>query len=170
MPVPRALIAAAALGATALLSGCGFQPLYATPEGESLSPLLARVEIAEVSGPEIVAPSVRRALDTQLLAINVVQHDYDLSVHVDERAERLAVQIDATVTRYNYRLNAKYTLLDRAGGKEFKGAAEAVASFNIVSSQYSTLFAERAAREKAATSLAEAIERDILLQLASAEE
>ena len=46
-----------------------------------------------------------------------------------------------------------------------QGSAEAVASFNVVDSQYATLFAEEAAREKAARTLIERIERNILLRL-----
>lgn len=169
MSLPRVVIALALIGAAAFLSGCGFQPLYAVPKGETQSPLMARVEIVAVKGPDDVSPIVKRALDNQLLAAEAEQHDYDLSVEVEDYAEPLAVQIDATVTRYNYRLRAKYSLLNRKSGGEIKGATDAVASYNIVSSQYSTLFAERSAQEKAAKSLAEAIERDILLQLASAE-
>jgi len=92
---------------------------------------------------------------------------YGLSVAATETAQRLAVQIDASVTRYNYRLNARYTLLDLETGERINGRARATTSFNIVSSQYSTLFAERAAQEKAARLLAEKIERDLLIRFAS---
>ena len=80
------------------------------------------------------------------------------------------MQIDASVTRYNYRLVGRYTLVERATGARYSGRVTSIASFNVVNSQYSTLFAEDAAREKAATQLVEDIERDILLKLSDANE
>ncbi len=170
MSIQRSTIAITFIGAVMLLSGCGFEPLYGTREGSAHTPLLARVQVTAVEGPEIVATIVMGALNHQLLSADSEGHDYDLYVEVDEVASPLAVQIDATVTRYNYRLRAKYVLFDRVNGGEMKGSTEAVSSYNIVNSQYSTLFAERSAREKASNSLAEAIERDILFQLSSDEE
>ena len=47
--------------------------------------------------------------------------------------------------------------------KSFAAPFGAIASYNVVTSQYSTLFAEQTAREKAAKTLIEELERDILL-------
>ena len=68
------------------------------------------------------------------------------------------------MTRYNYRLSARYEVIDRETGERLTGSARAVTSYNIVSSQYSTLFAERTAIEKASRVLAQEIERDILFK------
>jgi LPS-assembly lipoprotein len=82
----------------------------------------------------------------------------------------LAVQIDDSVTRYTYRMSMKYTLSRRADGVEFSGEVEAISSFNVVSSQYSTLYAEEAARDKAAANAFEQLERSILLKLSPEEQ
>lgn len=157
----------ALLAALPLLQSCGFQPLYATSDGSA--PGLRNVALSTVTATEDIEPVVTRAFSRRTAqAASAAQ--YDLLVSADEQSERLAVQIDASVTRYNYRLIGNYTLVERAGGKKFKGRVVSIASFNVVNSQYSTLYAEDAAREKAATQLVEDIERDILLKLAAAKD
>ncbi len=160
--------AVAVLSLTVMLSGCGFRPIYATAEGES--PVSRLVSVANVAAPETVAPYMIDALDARLGAVNGEKPRYDLYVEAREGAERLAVQIDATVTRYNYRLSARYQVFDTETGESFKGVARAVTSYNIVNSQYSTLYAERAAVEKAARQLAEEIERDLLVRFSESPE
>ncbi len=152
------------LAAALLLQGCGFTPVYATRDEEPAG--LASVNLVAVSGRESIQPLITNAFDRRkAVAAAGVSPAYDLIIEAEEFAQRLAVQIDASVTRYNYLLRADYTLVRREDGKKFRGASEAVASFNVVTSQYSTLFAEEAAKEKAARSLIEALERDILLTL-----
>lgn len=162
MLLKRLAVASACL----ILSGCGFKPIYATPENGGSVALSQAVFVRQVSAPEIVAPYINDALDRRLALSEGRSAKYDLYVRARENAERLAVQIDATVTRFNYRLNADYVLVDLETGERINGRANAVASYNIVTSQYSTLFAERTAQEKAAQILAEEIERDLLLRLA----
>lgn len=148
------------------LAGCGFKPIYATPENGAAA-LNQLIAVRQVSAPETVAPLIDDALERRIVLREGQNPQYDLYIEATERAERLAVQIDATVTRFNYRLTANYTLVDLKTGERLKGDANAVASYNIVTSQYSTLFAEKTAQEKAARLLAEEIERDILIQLST---
>ncbi len=145
------------------LAGCGFKPIYAISE-DGAAPLNQRIVVGAIAAPEEVRPLIAGALVERIVLQTGETAKYELTVNASEIAERLAVQIDATVTRYNYRLNANYALLNLRTGKKITGGAKAVTSYNIVSSQYSTLFAERTAREKAARILAEEIERDLLLQ------
>lgn len=158
-----ALLALACLAAPAL-AGCGFTPLYAVADTGGQG-VLRQVKLAELAAGEAVEPVLARAFETRT-ALDDAQAEYELRVTAREKAERLAVQIDASVTRYNYLLQADYTLTRYADGKTIRGRAKSVASFNIVASQYSTLFAEKAAREKAARALVEDIERSILMRLA----
>lgn len=163
--------AAAALFVVALapaLSGCGFTPLYAVAETGG-KPALANVHLASIETSKEAA----RVLEDEFrwrTAGEASDARYDLYLNVTEQAQRLAVQIDDSVTRYNYRLRGGYRLVDRTNGAQTTGRAEAVVSFNVVSSQYSTLFAEKSAREKAALRLVDQIEREILLQLAAEKE
>ncbi|MDZ7629475.1 MAG: hypothetical protein U5J99_13830 [Parvularculaceae bacterium] len=157
----RALLVTPVLAAL-LLSACGFRPLYATAEGGGAG--LSRMALTDVSAPDEVAPIVTRAFERRMRGQEEAAL-YDLSVKASEQAERLAVQIDASVTRYNYRLVADYTLVERTTGKRYTGNVISIASFNVVNSQYSTLYAESQAKEKAAAQLVEDIERDVLLKL-----
>lgn len=157
-------LAAVLLTVAPLLQSCGFQPLYATTDGAA--PGLRNVALATVTATEDIEPAISRAFSRRTAA-SPSDAQYDLLISADEQAERLAVQIDASVTRYNYRLVGNYTLVDRNGGKSYKGRVVSIASFNVVNSQYSTLYAEDAAREKAAMQLVEDVERDILLKLAA---
>ncbi len=163
-------LAAAALVAAGLgLSGCGFQPLYATNETDAgvRTPGLRSIYLADLAAPPTVADQLSRNFARRSARADASADAlYDLRVEATEQSERLAVQIDASVTRFNYRLVGRYTLTNRRTGENLTGEARSIASFNIVSSQYSTLFAENAAREKAARELVEDIERDILLKLA----
>lgn len=154
---------AAAFGLLLATSACGFRPIYATPDNGA-APLNQLVAIRSVAAPESVEPLVVRALNDRLVLKDGQIPQYDLYVEVRESAGRLAVQIDATVTRYNYRLLGSYTLVNLDTGARVQGSARAVTSYNIVSSQYSTLFAEKTAQEKAARLLAEEIERDLLIR------
>ncbi len=151
------------LAALFAVAGCGFRPVYAT-NADGSAPLFQRIAIRSVTAPETVEPYIVTALQDRMAPKEGETPQYDLVVNASEVAERLAVQIDATVTRYNYRLNARYQLIDLTTGNAVEGAANAVVSYNIVSSQYSTLFAERNAQEKAAKLLAQEIERDLALR------
>ena len=163
MKLSRAILVAALFAGMLAATGCGFRPIYATgPDGAP--PLNQRVAIRHVAAPDTVRSLISDALHRRILLKDGESPKYDLYVKATESAERLAVQIDATVTRYNYRLRAEYTLVDLEDGARRKGAAQAVTSYNIVSSQYSTLYAERTAQEKASRLLAEEIERDLLIQ------
>ncbi len=161
-PKKAGLLFATIAGGLAL-TGCGFKPIYAVSEDGSAS-INQRVAIGVVNAPEDLHPLIVSALADRIALKKGETAQYELTVDAKETAERLAVQIDATVTRYNYRLNARYGLRDLSTGETTKGRARAVTSYNIVSSQYSTLFAERTAQEKAARLLAEEIERDLLIR------
>lgn len=165
--IGKAVAAFAGISGLLFVSACGFQPLYATGEGSA--PGLRNVALAAVTAPEDIEPVVRRAFERRM-AKAAGEAKYELSITASEQAERLAVQIDASVTRYNYRIVGGYTLVERGTSRRIKGSVTSIASFNVVNSQYSTLHAEDAAREKAANQLAEDVERDILLELAAAED
>lgn len=162
----KILLTAGALTAAFAVSGCGFRPIYATTEADGV-PLTQRISIREVNGSDTVTPLLADALESRMVLREGESPEYELYVATTERAQRLAVQIDASVTRYNYRLNGRYTLVNIETGRRTNGRARAVTSFNIVNSQYSTLYAERNAQEKAARLLADEIERDLLIRLSS---
>lgn len=154
-----------------MLSGCGFQPLYATPKDGSAAPLLRQINVATIvstrdagEGNLAVQPILREALENRLLVSQQTNQAYDLIIEVTPRARRLGVQTDASVARFNYQLFSRYRLVHRETGAFINGSPSSIASFNQVTAQYSSLFSERTAVVKASERLAEEIERDILLQ------
>lgn len=160
--IPAILLFVIATG----LPACGFRPLYATTQGANGASGLQNVAIETITTTEEIRPFVEQAFSRRS-SLTPSQAEYELLVTITEQAQRLAVQIDASVSRYNYSLIGNYVLTNRKTGEQIRGRSVTFASFNVVDSQYSTLFAEKAAREKAANSLVDEIERDFLLQIAA---
>lgn len=145
------------------LTGCGFKPLYAV-DGADGTQSLADVNLQNVFGDRNAVTSVTEALRYRT-AVGAGSAKYDLVIKTEEAAARLGIQLDASVTRFNYRLIGEYKLTDRETGRVISGSSRANASFNVVNSQYATLAAERDARRKAANTLVNLLERKILLEL-----
>jgi LPS-assembly lipoprotein len=144
------------LAACLLLGACGFHPMY----GSALAPQLSSVyvePIAERDGYEL-----RNSL------IDVLQSDgdaagkaYRLKITLNESSQGIALQNDATITRYNNRLEAHYTLSDTRGNVLTTGTQTELSAYNVVQSPYATLVAEQDASKRAAQDVAERIHLDL---------
>lgn len=146
------------------LTACGFTPLYGVQEGTSsrTEQELAQIEIMQISddrlGYDVYNALVDRLSPTGLPA----NPDYQLRVRLREDREGVAIERDASITRYNYRLNATYALIDvRSGNVIHEGTSRSIAAYNVVDNQFATLSAQRDAQERAAVELSE----DIRLRL-----
>jgi LPS-assembly lipoprotein len=145
-----------ALAACLLLGACGFHPMY----GKSLAPQLSSVyvePIAERDGYEL-----RNSL------IDALHSDgdaggkaYRLKVVLNEASQGIALQNDASITRYNNRLEARYTLSDTRGNVLTTGTQTELSAYNVVNSPYATLVAEQDASKRAAQDVAERIHLDL---------
>lgn len=146
----------AALAACSLLGGCGFHPMY----GGALAPQLSSVyvePIAERDGYEL-----RNSL------IDALQSDgdkagklYSLKIVLNESTQGIALQNDATITRYNTNLEARYTLSDMHGNLLTSGSQTELSAFNVVQSPYATLTAQQDASKRAAQDVAERIHLEL---------
>ena len=146
----------ATIAGCVLLAGCGFHPMY----GNSLAPQLSSVyvePIAERDGYEL-----RNNL------IDVLQSDgdaagkaYRLKISLNETSQGIALQNDATITRYDNRLEAHYTLSDARGNVLTTGTQSEMSAYNVVTSPYATLVAEQDASKRAAQEVAERIHLDL---------
>jgi LPS-assembly lipoprotein len=140
-----------------LTAACGFRPMYGR---SNLSPQLATVyvdPIAERDGYEL-----RNRL------IDLLQSDgepagkrYHLHIVMDESSQGIALQNDATITRYNQTLEAHYTLTDNQGNVLTTGVQTALSAYNVVESPYATLVASQDSSKRAALDMAERIHLDI---------
>ena len=145
-----------ALAACLLLGACGFRPMY----GSSLAPALSSVyvePIAERDGYEL-----RNTL------IDALHSDgdkagkvYSLKVTLNESSQGIALQNDATITRYNNRLEARYTLSDMKGNVLTTGSQTELSAYNVVQSPYATLTAQQDASKRAAQDVAERIHLEL---------
>lgn len=160
-----------ALGAALMLGACGFRPLYgkaAMPDGALET--FARIEIAPVEATndsDEIGMLVADALDAALHGAGQSGATaYRLELKLSDERRGLAIQDDTSITRYNYRLSAKWRLTET--GKDTpmaEGNASATASYNVVDSQYATLIARNDAERRAALEIAEQIKLRLALAL-----
>jgi LPS-assembly lipoprotein len=140
-----------------LLAGCGFRPLY----GDSrLQPELASIFVEPV--PDSDGYELRNSL-INLLGSNGRESGkvYRLRIVLTEANQGVALQNDATITRYNDTLTASYSLRDAKGTEVAHGTQTSLSSYNVVSSPYATLSAQQDADKRAAKDIAERIRIDL---------
>jgi LPS-assembly lipoprotein len=147
---------AAVIAGCVLLAGCGFHPMY----GSALAPQLSSIyvePIAERDGYEL-----RNTLIDLLQSDGVVAgKTYRLKITLNEVQQGIALQNDATITRYNNTLDARYTLSDAQGNVLTTGTQKELSAYNVVNSPYATLTAEQDASKRAAQDVAERIHLDL---------
>jgi LPS-assembly lipoprotein len=134
------------------LAGCGFHPLYGTRTAPQLSSVFVE-PIGERDGYE---------LRNQL--IDLFNSDgqeagkrYRLKITLNESSQGIALQNDATITRYNQTLAAKFVLTDAGGNTLYQGDQAELTAYNVVTSPYATLTAQKDASKRGAQDLAERI-------------
>ncbi len=154
-----------ALGIMALLlSSCGFRPLYKSGGGSDQT-ALATVDVVKIN--DRIGQQLRILLAKGFSPRGrSARTDYRLTVTLTESKVQLAIKKDETATRANLTIRAKFKLLalynPRLG--TFVGRALSTNSYNILTSDFATLSAERDARNRALRALAE----EIRLRVASA--
>jgi LPS-assembly lipoprotein len=139
-----------------LLAGCGFHPMY----DSGLAPQLATIyvePVAERDGYEL-----RNSL-IDLLGSDgtVADKRYRLKISLTQTNQGVALQNDATITRYNDRLIASYVLSDAHGTEVMRGSQTGLSSYNVAASPYSTLAAQQDADNRASQDMAERIRLDL---------
>jgi LPS-assembly lipoprotein len=139
------------------LAGCGFTPLYG---GGNLAPQLSTIYVEEI--PE------RNGFELRTRLIEVLNTDglmagkrYRLKVSLSESSQGIALQNDATITRYNNRLEAKYVLTDAGGAMVTHGVQSVLSSYYVVQSPYATLAGEQDSGKRAAQDMAERIRLEL---------
>ena len=86
------------------------------------------------------------------------KYGYRLNAELNESTSSLAVKKSAFATRGNLTVTARYALLEFATGKSLLNESNAITvSYNIFSSEFETLMAEKDARQRAVRELAQEI-------------
>lgn len=155
------------------LSGCGFRPLYgAGPGGVAAEHMFAAVELDEIGGR--LGPMVYHELQDQLHPTGRaadVPARYRLAVKLKEKREGRAIEPDASITRFDYRLSGSYQLVKIDGGKVVHaGAVSSSTAYNVVESQFATLSARQDAEQRAARGVSEEIRLRVAIFLRGAAE
>ena len=147
---------ALALALCFALAACGFRPMY----GRSLGPALSSIyvePIAEREGYEL-----RNSL------IDALQSDgdkagkaYRLKITLNESSQGIALQNDATITRYNDTLTVSYVLADNQGKELTHGSLTGLSSYNVATAPYATQSARRDADTRALQDIAQRLRLDL---------
>jgi LPS-assembly lipoprotein len=158
----RALIALAAM----MLPGCGFQPLYAD-NNVGVSSTLSTIFVEPI--PDRVGYELRNDLLDRLDASSSAANArYHLRLYLTELEEPVVFQPNTSITRYNYTVTAHYDLVPKDGTAPVKsGEITAFAAYNAAAAPflYSTVAAQREARNRAATDIAERIRVELAVFL-----
>jgi LPS-assembly lipoprotein len=139
-----------------VLAACGFHPMYGRATGPALASIYVE-PIIERDGYEL-----RTALIDALQSDGVEQGKaYFLKITLNESPQGIALQNDATITRYNNTLTARYTLTDAQGAVLTTGNLTQMAAYNVVQSPYATQVAALDSSKRAAQEIAERIHLDL---------
>lgn len=146
------------LGLGLVLSGCGFQPLYAEgDDGLAVTDQLAATRVQPIQ--DRVGQQLHNLLRDRLNPLGQPAKPlYRLTIQLTERTRSLGIRRDATATRANLTMTAKFTLTDYAGGGVlYRGNAVSVNSYDILEleQQFSTMTSEADARVRALQDISE---------------
>lgn len=150
------------------LSACGFHPLYGTLDNGAPGVDLSTIYVSPI--PERVGYRLRN--DLLDMFNNMGQPEgakYRLDVVLKSDKVPLGFLNNAEITRYNYYLTAHYDLVPTGTNKPVKrGVARIITSYNVVTSPYATVIAEKDAQDRAAHDIAETIRTDVSVYLRQA--
>jgi LPS-assembly lipoprotein len=154
---------ASAIVAGMLLAGCGFHPLYGGMNG-TMSETLSSIYVEPV--PERIGYELRNTMIDLLDGPGTAGGaSYRLKLALSESMQGIALQNDATITRYNDTLTVTYELSDMAGHVVTKGTETGLSAYNVLPSSpnanYGTLAAQQDADKRAAQDIAERIRFDL---------
>jgi LPS-assembly lipoprotein len=140
-----------------LLNGCGFSSLYGSNNSFESSDLLATIKITQIK--DRVGQQVRNELLDLLTPLGIPRKpQFTLSASVKELKNTFAIQKSAFATRADLRLTVSFHLNSFATGQLLTtGNVFAISSYDIVSSKFATLSAEKNARERSVLQISEDI-------------
>lgn len=152
-----------------MLAGCGFRPLHGGSSPGALDG--ATYDMAGIVVASIADRSGQQ-LHNQLLDLLTPRGRpqrplYTLHVNLSEVIQRLAVRKSEFATRANLSATAAFNLVDRKDGTTLmNGRSLAVTSFDVLSSEFGTLTAEKDARRRAVIDVAQDIRNRIAVYFA----
>ena len=154
-------------GCAFALAGCGFHPLYGTHAGDPGARQIFSSIYVDPIEHERMGYELRNQLIDQLRGVeHPAEALYHLHVTVTETREGVALQNDATVTRYDLAIRAKYELTDKNLKSVYKGEESTLESFDVAQSPYASLSAQEDSERNAAADIAQHITLDLSVHFA----
>lgn len=149
-----------------VLAACGFSPMYGQYKDKNAVAGLDHVEIATIPNAEGIY--LRNELIDRFYESGYpVSPTHKLAMStIFEEERNLDITISSEATRKQVKLNTNLNLIDLATGQSvLNRSLTAIASYNVVGSQFATRIAEKDAREAALTDLARQVETQLSLYL-----
>ncbi|MEM7171734.1 MAG: LPS assembly lipoprotein LptE [Pseudomonadota bacterium] len=141
------------------VSACGFRPLYGEkqtqPGQATINESLSAIVVYPIS--DRTGQQMHNLLRDRLNPLGQPdQPVYGLRVSLKEKLKSLGIRRDATATRANLTMTAKYSLVDLRTKKVlFKDQSFSTNSYDILDDQFATYVSENSARERALTALSD---------------
>ena len=158
----RRVLALIAVAGAALLSGCGFTPLYGeTGVGAGLS------RIAVTTPDNRLGYRLREQLEDAFGRDGSVQPLYRLTTEVSQERRPLGRRIDDTASRYELKVKADWTLTPATGGTPVSGSETVTTTYAAADQPYAAIAAQQDGEERAAAELARLIRLDVMQALAA---
>jgi LPS-assembly lipoprotein len=157
----RAALALIAVAGAALLSGCGFTPLYGeTGGGAGLS------RVAVTTPDDRLGYRLREQLEDAFGRDASAAPLYRLTTEVQQTRRPLGRRIDDTASRYELTVKAAWALAPAAGGDAVTGAQTTTVTYAAADQPYAAIAAQQDAEDRAAADLAQLIRLDLMRVLA----
>ena len=149
-------------------AACGFQPLHA-PGGGAVPSVLSKIDVAPI--PNRLGQMVRNRLVERLTPRgSPVAAEYRVVVSLRLSKEALAIARDDSATRFNVSLEATYDLLLVSSGDiVLHGTVRSISAYNVVSSDFANVVAERDAISRAAREVSDEMKTRLAVYLAEIE-
>jgi LPS-assembly lipoprotein len=145
-----------------LVAACGFQPLYGNQTNSAqVTAKLAQTYVLPIE--DRLGQIVRNQLIDKISPAGLPSNaNYTLKVSMTQTKSNVAIDQASATNRVNMNMTGNYALYDRTGKKPlFKGSAFSIASYNVVTSDFANLSAEKNASKRAAIVVSEEIHRQL---------
>jgi LPS-assembly lipoprotein len=156
---------AALAGIILLLAACGFHPLYANRRSSGLDEELASVKVPPVDDRigQMLVRSLRDGLNPTRLT---VAQRYTLIISLQRSLSDFAIRKDGTASRELYAATVSFSLQDvQQNLVVLTGLARANDSYDVGENPFTTTVANNDADRKAADSMSEQIQSQIVAYL-----
>jgi LPS-assembly lipoprotein len=161
----RYLAVLAAIGASLILGGCGFTPLYAAP---GVASKLASVNVIAPQGR--TGFLIRQHLDDIFAKDHNAPPAYSMRLSLSEARYPRGIRTDNVATRYEYVLTADYTLAYLpAGDLAKKGRVRVEVTYDSADQPYASIAAQQDAEDRVAQEAARRIQLEVAAWLATGE-